>query len=127
MRAIKYRQPLMRRGTFDRWHFWGWLENNFFVGPMSKNDSPHNGYQYTGLLDKHQNEIYEGDILSIGGDVLAPVTFMDGGFHWVTSATQGASPLVRVRTRKLEIIGDICQHPDLLALNKEILITNYEI
>ena len=71
--------------------------------------------QFTGLTDKNGVDIYEGDILAAGEDVTSPVTFFDGGFHWITSAQQGRSPVLQDRTKRLEVIGNIFENKELLA------------
>ena len=72
--------------------------------------------QYTGLTDKNGNKIWEGDLMG-GGHLgfIATVTFNDGMFQLVTSKHQGNSPLVQDRAKRLEIIGNIFDNPEMLA------------
>lgn len=78
MREIKFRQRI--NGKF---HYWGLIEGSF-VGPSAddKGENPVNTehQQYTGLKDKSEKEIYEGDLISdVKGDV-REVVFSEGGF-----------------------------------------------
>jgi uncharacterized phage protein (TIGR01671 family) len=71
--------------------------------------------QWTGLLDKNGNKIWEGDLMG-GGHLgfIATVTFNDGMFQLVTSEHQGNSPLVQDRAKRIEVIGNIFDNPELL-------------
>lgn len=74
-RIIKFRQPVFRNGNFDRWHYWGYLREGEFIGPISGSDDKlgnvwSKSYQFVGLYDSTRTEeypegreIYEGDIL----------------------------------------------------------------
>lgn len=76
--------------------------------------------QFTGLQDKNGNDIYEGDRL--GGGSIDPfeVVFEDGAFRSRHAWTNTSSPvLVQDRTKRLEIIGNIHQHPELLGDDDE--------
>ena len=78
------------------------------------NDNEIRIMQYTGLKDKNGKEIYEGDILSLDGEIWCSVDWSDGGFHIMASETQGKSPLIQERSKRFEVIGNIYENPDLL-------------
>ena len=70
--------------------------------------------QYTGLKDKNGKEIYEGDVVALCGEVVAPVTFEDGAFQITATRQQGRSPFIQERAKRYEVIGNIYENPELL-------------
>ena len=73
--------------------------------------------QFTGLLDKNGKEIYEGDIL--GGHTSGIVTFSRGKFVGNYYDSNGSlneelEDDLYHYAGKLEVIGNIHEHPDLL-------------
>ena len=69
--------------------------------------------QCTGLKDKNGVLIFEGDIV-ICDDVTADVTWFDGSFHILTDDCQSRSPLLQMRSKYFEVIGNIYENPELL-------------
>lgn len=69
--------------------------------------------QFTGLLDKHGKEIYEGDILFWDGSVIGAVRFSHAEF--VAGEGVDARALCAAPVDEVKIIGDIYQNPELLS------------
>ena len=64
--------------------------------------------QYTGMMDKTGNRIFEGDILSIWNESHDVVVFEDGAFILEDTA-------IPMRfANKFEVIGNIADNPELL-------------
>lgn len=104
---------------------------NWFTAPIDWHDlqaSPKNIkiiVETTGLKDKNQNEIFEGDIVTIKSqyetenpiDTLAKVEFFDGSFrldfhgmilNWAVLECSKSNWLI-------EVIGNIYENPELLV------------
>jgi uncharacterized phage protein (TIGR01671 family) len=84
--------------------------------------------QYTGLKDKHQKEIYDGDIITFNSPTwedIALVVYYDNeaGFRWMASEkdkdnvikTYPLSDFLYREYDDVEIIGNLHQNPELLA------------
>jgi len=77
--------------------------------------------QYTGLKDKNDVEIYEGDILSNNGDIHT-VGFQDGCFLMIEETIHNAEiePLYKFFFEEyegtdLEVVGNIYENKELLS------------
>jgi len=71
--------------------------------------------QFTGLYDKHNNPIYEGDILK--GQFTNPlaVVYENGCFCFYNDLQSGNDRLHQMRVEKLEVIGNVFENPELLG------------
>lgn len=78
--------------------------------------------QFTGLLDKNSNKIFEGDILKLydpyadvwsvnGAKVVFSYKYAGG---WVLESTELKHLNIGTRTQHVEIIGNIHDNPELL-------------
>lgn len=115
MREIKFRVPLFSKdGSFRCFHYWGFITHSsglWFSGfPMEPETAQELSQQYTGLKDKNEVEIYEGDIIQWWNKVSKPrvVESTDGGWNPFIDdcQTDGAW--------HYEIIGNIYENPELL-------------
>lgn len=80
--------------------------------------------EFTGFLDKHEKEIYEGDILckryedeaeELGYlDDKVPVVFQDGSFGWVWNQSKQFRSFFEDPLADYEVIGNIYENPKLL-------------
>lgn len=67
--------------------------------------------QYTGLLDKNGNKIFEGDRVKLGDSVVFIVEFINGAFVFKNSDTY-IIPLILPKKEEIEIIGNIHENGD---------------
>ncbi len=80
--------------------------------------------QWTGLLDKNDVEIYEGDIVKFipSGEYGKVTTFgksQNLGIEWENSKTAFFTPMFYLGCEsELEIIGNIYENPELLGQEK---------
>ena len=77
--------------------------------------------QYTGLCDKNDNEIYEGDILQMNGSAKLEVQFLHGGFGYCLmfgDVLFGGNSSFRFnpfdKDESFEVIGNIHDNKELL-------------
>jgi len=128
MSTIKTREIKFRQKTKDSWHFWGYIGNDF-ISPMN---GIKESMQYTGLLDKNDKEIYEGDLFGkMGGDIERPdeyemharVYFDVDLASFVVDAFNGGwqylDVYLRDRTTSREVIGNVHENPELIANKPE--------
>ncbi|WP_312922556.1 YopX family protein [Empedobacter brevis] len=68
--------------------------------------NPETVSQFTGLLDKNGNKIFDGDIISVGLEYNYIVIFENGGFIAERSDKFSRLPLIN-NLKEIEIIGNI--------------------
>jgi len=117
MRVIKFRG--WDHGT-NAWH--NFNANDFSFNPtppldalfLTSLDGQCNLEQFTGLLDKNDVEIYEGDILFCSVEkMIGTVKFTSGCFTTDCSGW-GDECLNGIDTDHIEIVGNIHENPELL-------------
>ena len=73
--------------------------------------------QYTGLKDKNNKEIYEGDILSDGNDEKPyKVIFENGSFRaeFEGDFEEYSFDLINIVAQGCEVVGNIYENPELI-------------
>lgn len=110
MREIKFRQPILVRGKFEYWHYWGFLSEGQFASPeinsSSINKAKETIQQFTGLHDRNGREIYEGDILLLANGISVPV-YYDSGAFWAGAV------LLLSEDKSSVVIGNKWENPEL--------------
>lgn len=114
-RQAKYRQPVFaeKTGDFLYWHYWGWMNKGEFIGPLSMghNVKEEMGQQYTGLNDKNEAPIYEGDIIQhigFAGHIKSVIEWNDSRMGWTDFHPR----------EEFIVVGNIYESPELLEEGK---------
>lgn len=72
--------------------------------------------QYTGLKDRHGQEIYEGDVMQFAG-ATGKVIFETPSFWWDVS---GEEPFYDIPASIGKVIGNIYDNPELLRSEADV-------
>lgn len=118
MREIKFRGKRVDNGEWVYGWLYKWCRQEGGIERYSiQNDSgayqidPKTVGQFTGLKDKDGKKIYEGDVMSECGEVV----FDDGAFAFADlTGHQHPSRITQDRVRRLNILGNIHDNPELL-------------
>ncbi len=122
MRTIKFRIWSDNKMDYSPETFTGWLNDNFIFDGYDEGKEPV-VMQFTGLLDRHGTEIYEGDILDITGttddyEIYASVDWNDEEGGWGYFKKDGddceIGLLSQIVDKRTIIIGNIYENPELL-------------
>lgn len=118
MREMKFRMPIFENGKFKQWHYWGWcgIEDEFISPHQGYRKSP--SYQFTGLKDKNDKDIYEGSIIIHNGrngykphEVIFDVTKAAFcGSYGINYPLQEGE----FYSQSIEVVGNIHETPELL-------------
>lgn len=129
MRNIKFRAKMIRAGKWSKW-IYGSLDFTKYTYQEARivgYDDPVQYWhkidkntigQYTGLKDKNEKEIYEGDIVRVEKIDLAQIIWDEDRTAWGIKPINDFyfdSPFLGDNiTLELEVIGNIYDNPELL-------------
>jgi len=130
MREIKFRG---KGKDIEEWiygYYWKQRDDKHWIRPVEAIGSfsiqviPETVGQYTGLKDKNEKEIYEGDIIKspVWKWTNKIIKFQEGSFIIANSKGSNYKPSRvlnrhKIRHENIEIIGNIYENPELIRRN----------
>lgn len=115
-REIKFRQAIFHKGKFNMFHYWGFVKNTNgnFVAPIGNDNAIENSGQYTGLKDKNEKEIYEGDIIQYDVDEVFTIVWNNDYACFDFEPRDGDDTIADLLVSGCEVIGNIFENPELI-------------
>ncbi len=127
-RTIKFRGKRIDNGQW----VYGFLADSDYINDVNSVDlssieiDPETVGQFTGLLDRNGNEIYEGDIMQVNYIMATGRHFIGLSYEvrWCIqdgswTAWNGCSDFALPKPRQILIKGNIHDNPELLSSNSE--------
>lgn len=115
MREIKFRAWDKDKKELFNWSF---TQDGLFPADLFNNDN-YVVMQYTGLKDKNNKEVYEGDIIEVDGVLAIVVYDIDFAMFNAQIHDGGFLMMAKLDHPRKEIIGNIYENPELLEDNKD--------
>ena len=120
MRPIKFKQPMIMKGKFYGWHYWGFIEDNMahFVSPLPPNTGG-DSFQYIGKKDHNGREVCERDIVKFAEHgYLAEIKYYPEHAAFLFDShspdTTNNPDALMFWSDDFEIIGNVHEHPKLM-------------
>lgn len=123
-RTIKFRGKRIDNGQW----VYGFLADSYYINDVNWVDlssieiDPETVGQFTGLLDKNESEIYEGDIIQVDYIMATGKHFIGLSYEvrWCIqegcwTAWDGYTDVALPKPRQILIKGNIHDHPELLS------------
>ncbi len=116
MRPIKFRQRIKgaagSENRNDHWHYWGFIGDSF-IGPIRQGNKYPDSFAFTGLLDKNNREVYEGDIADFCS-IRYEVTWFGCQFCLIDKWGSLNKVILKGDGNDIEVIGNVHEDPELL-------------